>query len=600
MKPLDKALLTQELSELIQSLKDGNLSYFDHARSKQRILEIQEICEQLLHNQLFKQQQQQLEPLLYAQDFVYESRYREFCCGVFTEDQTLEDILYQQQHSTWALLYEPNEGWQIWLLQMPNQTLLISDSGDLETVYAWLISQQMKYQCFHPNTAPASSEEYTVVTPIEETTPVSEAAAVPTHNHFTHTENSYQAQLNTINQAAEIPTSHLPDLFKESTKQQIQKRVLQQSSFDSSVPPSPKISRLLRKQETDISEGLSFDLGLELLDLSNEKPIHIPPRFSAPEPNITKVEQEPHFEMFEFKQPQAHAEIQQDLSLFERAQFQANKPKPKTTIQASIAEKELPDPFIEVSEPAIKRTTTALPRTKKPEHPTQLVLNGFNCAVSALASIDAKEKQLYRLTPEQIKCEHIDLLLHHQEHDHVLQRPVYLAEQVDARGCFVKYLALFGAQGELQAIRLAHIFSHLQGHKLVAVRSIDWPNLQSHLFDADALFHTYDALAQLIWSQKDYYPFIPAALIQTQKFIQFIETPAKSQTPILLLKERQKIRVIHGDNRLNLALNETAYPYLLLDRQQGLSWQLIQEVIQSLNQPIDVLTLHKALSMQAL
>lgn len=582
MKPLDKALLTQELSELIHSLKDGNLSYFDHARSKQRILEIQHICAHLLQQQ--SPQQLQLEPLLYAQDFVYKSRYREFCCGVFSEDRALEDVLYQQDQSSWALLYEPDEGWQIWLLQMPNQTLLISDSGELETVYAWLVTQHMKYQCFNAvSTAPPQMQQQFIQQATQNNPPQPEyapsGAAELAKQQFTQ-----QAQLARLEQAAQIPVSHLPDIFAEKTMQQIQNRVLQQSQFESSQPPSPKMSRLLRKQETDISEGLSFDLGLEPLDLDVQQPMQIPALFSAPEPNLTQVTVEPSFDVIDFKKPLPRSAIQEDVQLFEQANLSAPQPL-KATIEAHT--------------PSVKKITATLLRPKKPEALPDLVIQGYPCQITALTFEAAKEKQLYRINPTHIECEHVDLLLHHHDNDKVLQQPIYLAEQVDSQGRFIKYLALFGAQGELHAIRLAHIFSHAHGHKLAAVSSIDWPNLEQNLFDFDALFHTYDALAHLIWSQKHYYPFMPMHLMQTQKFIQFIETPATVETPLLLLKERQKIRVIHGDNRLNLALNEIAYPYLLLDRQQGISWQLIQEVIQTLPQPIDPIELYEAICLQA-
>jgi hypothetical protein len=582
MKPLDKALLTQELSELMHRLKDGNLSYFDHARSKQRILEIQQLCAHVLQQKSLKQQQ--LEPLLYAQDFVYQSRYREFCCGVFCEDSALEDILYQQAHSTWALLYEPAEGWQIWLLQMPNQTLLISDSGALEAVYAWLVTQQMKYQCFNPSHAEQADNNHTTILDNE---PISELKqqnqpAVATDSNYNHS--AQHDQMAKIDQATHIPVSHLPDIFAEKTTQHIQKRVLQQSSFDSSTPPSPKISRLLRKQETDISEGLSFDLGLEPLDLDVQQPIYIPPLFSAAESNLSQVHVEPSFEAIDFKKPAVESGFTQDLELFEQV-----------NLNASQALK----PSIDTATVSVKKTPTAIVRPKKPETVPDLVLQGYPCQVSALLFEAAREKQLYRITPQHIECQHVDLLLHLNDINTVFQQPIYLAEQIDAQGRFVKYLALFGAQGELQAIRLAHIFSHAQGHKLVAVSRIDWPNLEQNLFDFDALFHTYDALAQSIWSQNQYYPYIPVHLIQTQKFIQFIETPATTDTPLLLLKERQKIRVIHGDQRLNLALNEIAYPYLLLDRQQGISWQLIQEVIQTLPQPIEAVALYEAICLQA-
>ena len=63
----------------------------------------------------------------------------------------------------------------------------------------------------------------------------------------------------------------------------------------------------------------------------------------------------------------------------------------------------------------------------------------------------------------------------------------------------------------------------------------------------------------------------------------------------LLLEERQKIRVIHGENRLALSRTEQAYPHLLLHRRHGLSWQMIQSIIAGLAQPVDVMELYEAI-----
>lgn len=63
----------------------------------------------------------------------------------------------------------------------------------------------------------------------------------------------------------------------------------------------------------------------------------------------------------------------------------------------------------------------------------------------------------------------------------------------------------------------------------------------------------------------------------------------------MLLKERHKIRLIHGQNRLHLSRTEVAYPYLLLDRHQGVSWQLIQTILTQLASPIDCHQLYEVI-----
>jgi hypothetical protein len=67
---------------------------------------------------------------------------------------------------------------------------------------------------------------------------------------------------------------------------------------------------------------------------------------------------------------------------------------------------------------------------------------------------------------------------------------------------------------------------------------------------------------------------------------------------MLLLQEHQKIRVIHGEKRLSLAQDELAYPHLLLQRDKGLNWQNIHNIILTMPQPIQVLDLYREILSQ--
>ena len=75
------------------------------------------------------------------------------------------------------------------------------------------------------------------------------------------------------------------------------------------------------------------------------------------------------------------------------------------------------------------------------------------------------------------------------------------------------------------------------------------------------------------------YAYIPARCIHQKKFINFEEAPADFSTPILLLQEHQKIRVIHGERRLALSNQEIAYPYLMLKGDKDLNWQKIHQIV---------------------
>ena len=232
-----------------------------------------------------------------------------------------------------------------------------------------------------------------------------------------------------------------------------------------------------------------------------------------------------------------------------------------------------------------------------------LLLSQYSCPISALNLSQNESAQLYRVfLPEAPEVtQYADVLVHlsdpEEDQEQLLARTVYIAEQTNTQGHFIKYLVLLGALDQMQAIRLTQNFCQQFEHEIAAIREISWEKLQEHLFDFDQLFQCYSHDAQIVWQQEHYFPFIPIQHIQTTKFIQFEESEAQSHTPLILLKERQKIRVIHGQKRLQLSRTEQAIPHILLDRQQGISWQMIQKVISQLQQPIDALQLCQALQM---
>ena len=232
-----------------------------------------------------------------------------------------------------------------------------------------------------------------------------------------------------------------------------------------------------------------------------------------------------------------------------------------------------------------------------------LLLSQYSCPISALNLSQNESAQLYRVfLPEAPEVtQYADVLVHlsdpEVDQQQLLARTVYLAEQTNTQGRFIKYVVLLGALDQMQAIRLTQNFCQQFEHEIAAIREISWEKLQEHLFDFDQLFQCYSHDAQIVWQQEHYFPFIPIQHIQTTKFIQFEESEAQSHTPLILLKERQKIRVIHGQKRLQLSRTEQAIPHILLDRQQGISWQMIQKVISQLQQPIDALQLCQALQM---
>ena len=235
----------------------------------------------------------------------------------------------------------------------------------------------------------------------------------------------------------------------------------------------------------------------------------------------------------------------------------------------------------------------------QPILPTQINLGQYQAQLHTLhqPNLDPKLYGLDLSGHTEIK-KNIEFLIHSDQLDHCLDYPIYLAEQTNQHGRFIKYLALFGADSPTEAIRLSQQFAQSCQHQLAALREIGWDQLQGHMHDVFSIFQLYTQQAKLVWHIEDYHPFILADLLNSRKFIQFEESPADVNTPILVLKERQKIRVIHGQKRVELSRTEIAYPCLVLDRQHGVSWQLIQNTISTLPKPITVFQLFDSIQKQ--
>lgn len=582
MQPLDKALLAKELSELIQTLNAAKLAYFDLARCKQRLLELNDICLQLkLNHQLEKISATQ--PLIHSQEFIYDSAYREFCCGVFSDQSELKQILQQQQNTCWAVLYQSQLGWQIWL-QQPNLALLISEFSTLNVVYKWLVDQQQHSHCFQPTvaekttttrveTAPESSER------IFQDQEVIQIESPNLSSQNTHTFNPYQHHSHAMQKR--LPKTNFSNAASEHVN------LAQNSS-------SLAKSRLLRQQEIDISQGLNFDLGVEPLH-ATEKSVEIKSTTSTLElealaPPLTATLSE------KIQAPTVELEIQTEPQIISVSV----QSQPNTWVQPAVIA--APQATVIETSPEAKPQAAIIPIAAKaeimPEPLPDFILDKICFQIHPLQFNHTHDKELFTLVSTALSLPHVDLLIHQHQAEHVLQQPIYIAEQVNQHGLFHQYVVLFGAQNELQAIRMCHLYSQMQQHKIMAVSRLNWTDLSQQLFDLNRLFNCYYAHAELVWNQQKYYPFIPKQLLHTQKFLQFEEIPANQLTPLVLLKERQKIRIIHGDKRLKLHADEQAYPYLLLDRQQGINWQLIQEVIQKMPQPISAISLYQAICMQ--
>ncbi|MGE8561215.1 MAG: hypothetical protein ACN6NJ_09750 [Acinetobacter sp.] len=493
MNTLEKALLIKELHLLVDGLEHRSLSFFEIAKSKTRLTQIFDLCDEPIFKKQILKFKSQTQPKKAATDFANQTLFKLSYRGLFQQPSALEQALYQNAESGWGILYSPQQGWQIWLTPEPNRNALISEWGDLDDIYQWMLDQQQLY-------------------------------------NFLKTDYELKQKLLILEQPV------IPTLTETETEK----------NRNSSTPAAQQ------QNQAHKSSLLSSQVDL-----------------AHPQEHIAVINSS--------LQPNNQHRINPLPSIFE------NIPQTITAIVKNIIQEN------QVIDPIENLITKNLP--------TCVELKSYIAHMHPLDQENISAQDLYILEISSLPeiSQHIDLLFYSTDLHHWQQRPIYLAEQTNSQGCFIKYLALLGAENQTQAIHAMKVWTEKHQNSMAAIKEIYWENFAENFTDLESLFYSYAQTATLIWNSENYSPFIPAQLVQTQKIIQFEESPADFKTPLLLLKERQKIRVIHGQKRLSLSQTESAYPYLLLERHHGVSWQLLQNIIAQLKSPIDCDQLYEAI-----
>lgn len=230
-------------------------------------------------------------------------------------------------------------------------------------------------------------------------------------------------------------------------------------------------------------------------------------------------------------------------------------------------------------------------------------LDGIDCR---LERIDARTfPSLYRVDlhneiDQNIKIDWLYLKAENEAQPIWETAQIFIAEQLYAQGQFSHYVVLIGTHSVEYASTVLQAYTDQRHTKTSSIHQIGWSRFKQYYHQHETLFNECILNGTLVWQHdQGAYPYIPASFIHTQKLIPFMETSATFMTPVILLRERQKIRVIHGSERIKLSNDDQAYPYVLLDRADGYTWQLIRQVIATLPQPISVQDLYQALENSA-
>lgn len=462
MNALEKAQLIKELHGLAQQLEHKVLPLYEIARSKKRIRDIFNLCDEPIFKTQISTFKARTQPELVTYQFSANTSYHLSFRGYFTEILALEQALYAHPDSGWAVLHHPERGWQIWLIPAPQSPALHSQWAELQHCYIWLLQQQQRFSCL--------KQDPPLIVP-----------ALSLHEAETSCNSMETTKYHRGRPRARIHALELNRL-DESTNQIL--------TEPKELNPQLKAETTIQQEQITVSELIQFPAQIQLGELN----VHVHP-LGLEETNIQRL--------------------------------------------------------------------CALELGHNIEHPAYL-----------------------------------DIALYYAAEDNWQARQVYLVEQLNLQGQFVKYLMLLGVPSQLQAhYCIQHWLTHHQ-RRAAAIKSLAWSVISTSFMQLERFSTAYLQHAETVWTQPDYYPFISTQFIQKQKFISFQEAAADFSTPVLLLQEHQKIRVIHGEKRISLAEDELAYPYIFLQRDKQLNWQNIHNIILTMPQPIQVLELYREIQAQ--
>lgn len=190
---------------------------------------------------------------------------------------------------------------------------------------------------------------------------------------------------------------------------------------------------------------------------------------------------------------------------------------------------------------------------------------------------------------------HLEWFTQTKDLDQIQNNPIFIAEKLNQDFEFMGYMVILGIQDRHQVAPLFLNYCQQFNFKINSAKTLPFHKFLPHIYTTEQLFECYKT-ARTIIPSREQVEFIPKNLLSLVQLVSFHEETANKMTPVILLKEQQHHRVIHGQNRLHLAKDESFVPYKIFTREQGISWQKLQETLQTLPEPINANTLHQVLS----
>lgn len=195
--------------------------------------------------------------------------------------------------------------------------------------------------------------------------------------------------------------------------------------------------------------------------------------------------------------------------------------------------------------------------------------------------------------------QHMNLLSCDTDMVKIQHSPIYMVENMDHQNHFKYYTFVFAAENPRHAVDLINKLATKNQEQLAHISQIAWKDFKKNAFELSGccqLYHT----STVVVKASSLYSHISESLISKQQMIVINEATATKVTPLLLLQESHRFRVIHGQQRLALGSSANKmYPCMVLSRNSGVTWQMIREQLKFLPAQVGVYELLDALRYAA-
>ena len=591
MNVIEKVQLVREIHQILHALDTQQVSFFEIAKSRQRLKDIYQLCDDSLFHKQHASFYALTQPKALALEFAKNSPFYDNYQGFFIRETALK----MQIISGWALLHNAKKQWKAWHIVSDENYVASSPwHMQLSDLLPWLMQQYEQHSQIEQTTPCITSAQFDAqaielapTTP-EPTKPTIENISdliLPQSENIELRDPSYIQSTIEKGTALDLGQMLFP-LITTANHTTATEHIL--------LPQVPENS-FGNISLSDVDVDVDVDVDDEILTLNLGQPIL--------KPKVQPIEQTQPVEICEShtKTEASSQNESDDLGALNLGALNLGALNLGATILASARSFVRPVSPEVTHEDTAQNTLEYIAPTATPKDLQHIRLANYQGKLQRLSSAFTDEPHTYALQLENTPstAHYLELLVYSETEKDLATLPLYIAEQVNLQQRFSQYIVLFGAVDSEQAFKIIQDYVTHTAHHLVAIREVLWQDIKKDFFNLEHFTQTYIEQEHLVWQQDAYLPYVSLEAIHAAKLVPFEESIAQVNTPILLLKDRLKLRLIHGEKRLNLSKNESAYPALIFTRQDGVSWRLVKHALNELTKPVNVYQLYKKIQLLA-